>query len=69
MRCHCGNPAKILSGDKPLCWTCLRRYRGMPEWLVYLQRPQDEADNTKEKNHEVPREKMVSDEYFFRAGR
>ena len=42
MKCDCGNPAKILTGDKPLCWTCHRRKCGKEEWIIELMRPEDE---------------------------
>ena len=40
--CNCGNPAKVSVGDEPLCWTCIRRERGMPEWLIKQLKPIDE---------------------------
>jgi len=47
MKCDCGNPAKILTGDKPLCWTCHRRKCGKEEWIIELMRPEDERVNVK----------------------
>ncbi len=41
-KCKCGNPNKT-GPPSHLCLTCARRRRGMAEWLIKMELPDDEV--------------------------